>query len=98
MIRDSRSRPCSQNILEFLNRGGEFTLDMETLRITLDGLMERSIIYNGGKGERESLYITHPDQDNNNSENTIGENSEYFKRKSFIIWLKILLKIKLNTN
>ena len=115
-IRDSRSRPCSQNILEFLNRGGEFTLDMETLRITFDGLMERSIIYNGGKGELESLYITkevidsssvsnteenlgvtaisntHPDQDNNSSENTIGENSEYFKTQKFHNMVKNLIK------
>ena len=57
-IRDFRSRPCAQNILEVVDRGGEFTLDAENLKGMLYGLMERNVIYDGGKGELESLYIT----------------------------------------
>ena len=57
-IRDSRSRPCAQNMLEFVNRGGDFTLDMVNLKGMLHGLMKRNVIYDGGKGELESFYVT----------------------------------------
>ena len=54
-IRDSRSRPSAQNILEFIKRGAEFSINMETLKGILCVLTERSIIYDGVKGGQESI-------------------------------------------
>ena len=57
-IRDTRSRPCAENLLEFIKQGGEFSINMENLKGILCGLIERSIIYDGGKGGLESFYVT----------------------------------------
>ena len=57
-IRKSRSRPCYQNILNLVNRGGEFHLEMDELKKIINEMVKKNIIVDKGKNGNESLYIT----------------------------------------
>ena len=54
--------------------GSEFQLLMEKLKEILHGMVEKKIIYNGGRGELESYYVTNSVK-NNNVNNVSSENS-----------------------
>ena len=56
-IRESRSRPGFQNILTFVNRGGEFNLSMDYLKNILCKMVDENKICIKGKEKSESFYI-----------------------------------------
>ena len=60
-IRESRSRPCFQNILTFVNRGGEFNIDMDNLKDVANIMIDKKIIYVRGNEGKESFYIMSDD-------------------------------------
>ena len=60
-IRESRSRPCFQNILTFVNRGGEFNIDMDKLKDVANIMIDKKIIYVRGNEGKESFYIMSDD-------------------------------------
>ena len=62
-IRNSRSRPCVQNILDFIN---QLNLLKEDLKCILCGMVERNKIYDGGKEGQESYYVTKADDNDVN--------------------------------
>ena len=63
-IRNSRSRPCVQNILDF--GGNQLNLLKEDLKCILCGMVERNKIYDGGKEGQESYYVTTADDNDVN--------------------------------
>jgi hypothetical protein len=56
-IRKSRSRPCFQNILEFLNRGSTDILEMNELKQICNEMIQRNIIYKKSRRGKESFYV-----------------------------------------
>ena len=55
-IKNNRNRPCFQNILTLINRGG-INLDMENLKNILNVLIEKKIICDKGKEGHESFCL-----------------------------------------
>ena len=55
-IKNNRNRPCFQNILTLINRGG-INLDMENLENILNVLIEKKIICDKGKEGHESFCL-----------------------------------------
>ena len=49
-IKKSRSRPCFQNLLTLLNRGGNNTT-MEHLKAIINNLTEKNMICDNGRGK-----------------------------------------------
>ena len=55
-IRNGRSRPCYQSILNHVNRG-DLKVEMESLKTVLNNLVERSVIKIKGDNGKESFYV-----------------------------------------
>ena len=55
-IKKNRNRPCHQNILTFVNRGG-FDINMDRLKEVLNNLIENNLIRNNGQEGRESFCV-----------------------------------------
>ena len=55
-IKKSRSRPCYQNILTLVNRGGN-TLSLENVKELLNNIVETNLICDKGKEGSESFYV-----------------------------------------
>ena len=55
-IKLNRNRPCYQNILTLINRGG-YDLDMDTIKDTLNNMVEKNILSNDEKDGKESFNL-----------------------------------------
>ena len=70
-IRKGRSRPCYQNILNFINRG-DIKVQMDSLKTVLNDLVERNVLEMKGDTDRESFYVI----DGGDSTETLEEIAE----------------------
>ena len=70
-IRQGRSRPCYQNILNYVNRG-DIKVEMETLKNILNDLVERNVLKIKGDNDKESFYIVDSEDVAKSSEETNG--------------------------
>ena len=57
-IRKSRSRPCFQNILGFLNRGSTDIVEMNELKQICNEMIQRNIIHKKSRKGKESFYVS----------------------------------------
>ena len=75
-IKKNRNRPCHQNILTFVNRGGS-DINMDRLKEVLNNLIVNNLIRNNGKEGRESFCVIDEqiDEQNNDSDDDIEERS-----------------------
>ena len=55
-IRNERNRACYQNIFTFINRGGH-KVEIDALKELLGDMVEKQIIVNKGKNDKESFYV-----------------------------------------
>ena len=60
-IRSKKNRPCFQNILELVKRGGK-EMDYDTLKEIITGMVDRNIVEDKGKEGCESFYVVMKDK------------------------------------
>ena len=71
-IKKNRNRPCYQNILTLVNRGG-IDINMDSLKEILNNMIENGLLRNNGKEGRESFCVI--DEQNNDSADVMEERS-----------------------
>ena len=103
-IKNNRNRPCFQNILTLLNRGG-INLEMDNLKDIINILIEKKAIYDKGKEGNESfclldngMYILNGDECDDEP-NNIDPVEEYINEKFYeVIINKIKEEVKNTVN
>ena len=104
-IRQGHSRPCYQNILNFVNRG-DIKVEMDSLKLVLNNLVERNVLEIRGEEGKESFFVNcgeeitaseeikdggHVDNFDNN---TLGISAENFIQEKFHETLINMIKIE----
>ena len=75
-IKDDRSRPCYQNVLNSIRRRG-FEIDMDGVKIALDDLVDRAVITRKVNKDKVSFsVINDPVGIENGGDNSDGEEGE----------------------
>ena len=98
-IKKSRSRPCYQNILTLVNRGGN-TLSLENVKELLNNMVEKNLICDKGKEGSKSFFVLEGEtytSDDENAETMDSENpiTTYINEKFYdTIMNKIKVEIK----
>ena len=95
-IKKSRSRPCYQNILTLVNRGGN-TLSLENVKELLNNMVEQNLICDKGKEGTESFYVLEGEtytSDDENAETMDSENPVINEKFYDTIMNKIKVEVK----
>ena len=79
-IKNDRNRACVQNIHTFINRRG-INMEVEEVRKLTESLVERNVIIDKGKQDKESFYVVDliaEDEQINNEEKNDSEHVSSF--------------------
>ena len=91
-IRKGRARPCYQSIHTSVNSDGDFTVDMETLKVILNNMVEENFLRMVKKGGKESFYINIEELNEDNNKH--GEDNDIFEyvNEKFLVTLRNMIE------